>query len=229
MVLRVWRDTCQDSNMPETHEPELIAACKRGDKGAIAKLFEQNYPSSLRVARGILRSQEESEDAVQSAYLSAYLHLDSFRGDAAFKTWITRIVTNQCLMRLRHSEFRIHWIDFDDLAGKRGLSLLTSTAPTPEKSTFCQEIGSALSAAAASLPKHLREVFNLHSVLGLSLNEVAEATGLTLPATKARLFRAQARMREHLQPLWSNVRMHRGAAQSGRPGQSDCDVRREAA
>src|SRR5580704_4795411 len=103
--------------MREKREPDLIAAAKLGDGAAIAELFERHYPSSLGVARRILRSEEESQDAVQSAYLSAFRHLRSFRGDAAFKTWITRIVTNHCLMRLRQPWRRVTRINLEALVG----------------------------------------------------------------------------------------------------------------
>jgi RNA polymerase sigma-70 factor, ECF subfamily len=196
--------------MREKRESELIAAGKRGDQAAIAELFERHYASSLCVARGILRSEEEAQDAVQSAYLSAFRHLHSFRGDAAFKTWIGRIVTNHCLMRLRQPWARIHRVDFDSLMANGESSMLASPAPNPENTTFRREIATALTAAAARLPKRLCEVFRLYAVSGLTVREVAAATGLTLPAAKARLFRAHKRMRVHLQPVWSNVRATTG-------------------
>ena len=192
--------------MREKREPELIAAGKRGDQAAIAELFERHYASSLCVARGILRSEEESQDAVQSAYLSAFRHLHSFRGDAAFKTWIGRIVTNHCFMRLRHPWRRIHCVDLDSLTMDGASSMFASPAPNPEYATFRREIATALADAAARLPRRLWEVFHLYAVSGLSVREVARATGLTLPAAKSRLFRAHKRMRLHLQPVWSDAR-----------------------
>ncbi len=96
--LRVWRDTCHTPGMAFRSESELIAASKGGDSIAVAELFEGHYPLSLRVARGIPREHEGARDAVQSACLSAFRNLQLFRGDATFKTWITRIV-NECLMR----------------------------------------------------------------------------------------------------------------------------------
>lgn len=192
--------------MREKCEPELIAAAKGGDRAAIAELFERHYPSSLGVARRILRSEEESQDAVQSAYLSALRNIHSFRGDAAFETWITRIVTNYCLMRFRQPWVRRQSIGLDALAAKGESLRFASPRPTPEASAFCREIASALSEAAAALPKPLCDVFQLHAISGLSIKQVAETMGLTLPAAKSRLFRANARMRKRLQPVWSNVR-----------------------
>src|SRR5215469_16769786 len=135
--------------MPEKLERDLIAAGKRGDKAAIAELFERHYPSSLGIARGILRSEEESQDAVQSAYLSAFRHLQTFRGDASFKTWIGRIVTNHCLMRLRQPWLRIHRVDLDSMGANEAASTLACPAPNPEKATLSREIARALSNAAA--------------------------------------------------------------------------------
>jgi RNA polymerase sigma-70 factor (ECF subfamily) len=194
--------------MLEKPEPELIADCKRGDNAAMTELFDRHYASSLRLARGILRSEEESQDAVQSAYVSALRYLHSFRGDATFKTWITRIVMNHCLVRLHERRRRRDWVSLDDQCRNVGLTMLASATPTPEKSTLCQEIASALSDAAASLPKRLREVFALCAFSDLSLKEAAAALGLTVSATKTRLFRAHARMRSQLRPMWSDIRIH---------------------
>jgi RNA polymerase sigma-70 factor (ECF subfamily) len=87
--------------MDEVNEHQLIAKGKLGDRSAVSELFERHYRTSLSVARRLLRSEAESQDAVQSAYFSAFKNLDNFRGDATFNTWITRIVVNRCLMTMR--------------------------------------------------------------------------------------------------------------------------------
>jgi RNA polymerase sigma-70 factor (ECF subfamily) len=191
--------------MQEKREPELIAACKLGDNAAGTELLGRHYGSSLRLARGILRSEEESQDAVQSAYFSALRHIRNFREDATFKTWITRIVMNECLARLRERKRRRDWVSLDDRERSAELNVLASSVPTPEKFTLSQEIASALSDAASILPKPLRDVFALCVFSGLSIGETAEALGITVGATKTRLFRAYARMRSHLQPVWSDA------------------------
>jgi len=189
-------------------EPELIAACKRGNKAAGTELLGQHYASSLRLARGILRSEEESQDAVHSAYFSALRHIREFRGDATFKTWITRIVMNECLARLRERRQRRDWVSVDNWDLSAELNMLASAAPNPEKFTLCQEIASALSDAASVLPKSLRDVFALCAFSDLSIGETAAALGLTVGTTKTRLFRGHARMRSHLQSVWSKMNIH---------------------
>ena len=200
-----WRPS---SAMQEKREPELIAACKRGDRAAGTELLGRHYALSFRLARGILRSEEESEDAVQSAYFLALRHIRNFRGDATFKTWITRIVMNECLARLRERKRRRDWVSLDDRDRSAELDMLVSLAPTPEKFTLYREIASALSDAASILPKPLREVFALCVFSGRSLEEAATALGLTIGATKTRLFRARARMRAHLKHVWPDASIH---------------------
>ena len=161
-------------------------------------MFQRHYASSLRQARGILRSQEDSLDVVQSAYLSAFRHFDGFRLDATFKTWMTRIVMNHCLMHLREHKRRMHWVSLDDSDRAAGSTILTSPIPTPEHFTRSRELAAALARALTRLPKPLREISNLCFVSGLSIKEAAELLGLMPATAKSRLFRARARMRRQL-------------------------------
>ena len=192
--------------MQEKSEIELIARGRQGDQAALGELFTRYYPSCLRVARGILRSNDDCQDAVQAAYLLAFRHLCRFRGEACFKTWITRIVVNCCLMQLRDERRRASWVQLEDLHGGQGPDGLTSSFPSPETVTWSREIGSALSEAFDSLPKKLSEAYGLYAASDLSLKEVAAQLRLTLPATKTRLSRARAGMRRHLKPIWSGAR-----------------------
>ena len=194
--------------MEHKPESELIADAQRGDQAALSELFRRHYSSSLRLAYRVLRSEEDSRDAVQSAFLSAFRHLHSFRGSSTFKTWLGRIVVNQCFMHLRQPERRMGWVDLDGLYESGQADRLRSPALTPEKLALGGEIGAALAEGVSRLPQPLREVFSLYAGAGLSLKEVAGTLGLTLPAVKTRLFRANIRMRSHLQPVWSDLRPH---------------------
>jgi RNA polymerase sigma-70 factor (ECF subfamily) len=196
------------SAMEQKAETELIADGQGGDQAAISELFKRHYSPCLRLAYRILRSEEESRDAVQSAFLSAFRHLHTFRGNSTFKTWLGRIVMNQCFMHLRQPERRLGLVDLGTLYESGSANKLTSPALTPERLALGGEIGAALADGVSRLPQPLREVFSLYAGSGLSLKEVAGTLGLTLPAVKTRLFRANLRMRSHLQPMWSDLRLH---------------------
>ncbi len=189
--------------MQEVPDIDLIARGKRDDQAAIAELFRRHYASSFRMARRILRSHEDSQDAVQDAYCSAFQHLHDFRGDSSFKSWITRIVVNCCLERVRGAWRRATWVHAENPDRDRELDCLISSVPSPEESTWHQEIASAHSHAVPKLPSNLREVYSLCAISGLPLKEAAQRLGLTVPVTKTRLFRARAAMRLHLQAVWA--------------------------
>ena len=189
--------------MSQKSERELLADAKSGNKAAITELFERHYPSSLGLARRILRCDDAAKDAVQTAYFSAFQHLDCFREDSSFKTWMARIVLNCCLMQLRDPWHRSARVSPEDPDRARGWDVLSSPSPTPEKTAWCQEIAAAHSKAVARLPRHLREVYTLHAVSGLSVKEVADQLRVTVPAAKARLFRARAGLRDLLRPVWA--------------------------
>ncbi|MGO4881820.1 MAG: sigma-70 family RNA polymerase sigma factor [Bryobacteraceae bacterium] len=194
--------------MEQKTETELIADGRRGDMAATSELFRRHYSFCLRLARRILRSEEEARDAVQSALLSAFRHLHGFRGDSSFKTWLGRIIVNQCFMHLREPERRLGWVDLDSLYENGLADKLASPALTPEKLAWSGEIGAALEEGISRLPEPLRAVYSLYTGSGLSLKEVAGTLGLTLPAVKTRLYRANLRMRSHLQPIWPDLGIH---------------------
>lgn len=187
-----------ENDMPDKPELQLIRDSRNGDMEAIAELFRRHYLLSIGVARRILSGRDESSDAVQSAYLSAFRNFNSFRGDSSFKTWITRIVVNQCLMHVRNSARPRHFVSLDDSISGFGPVVLRDMAPTPEDLMQNAEVRKMLVEAIATLPRRLRETFILRAVSGLSIVETAQALGLTLPATKTRLFRARSLMRSAL-------------------------------
>jgi len=213
---QIWRCDCLTEGMSQKLEVELIAQGKCGDRNALSELFSRHYQSSLRVARRILPT-DESQDAVQTAYLAAFQHFDSFRGDASFKTWITRIVVNCCLGQLREPARRVSWVRLEDLTGAPGSDVLTSSGPSPERAAWLVEMASACTDAISGLPKQLGEVLRLHSISGLSIHQAATTLGLTVPAAKTRLFRARAVMRLRLRSIRPDPPTPAQPSATGRP------------
>jgi RNA polymerase sigma-70 factor (ECF subfamily) len=183
--------------MQQPNESELITRGRHGDRQALSELFERHYRSSVRTARRILHSDDEAMDAVQSAYLAAFQHFGCFRGDAPFSAWITRIVKNQCLAYLRRPERRV-LTGLEEEGGSDGVLSLASLPPTPENLAWSREIAAVVRDAAETLPRRLQDVYILCCLSGHCVKEAAKMLGLTVPATKTRLFRAQHRMRSEV-------------------------------
>jgi RNA polymerase sigma-70 factor (ECF subfamily) len=180
-------------------DEDLVRLAQAGDACAFSELTKRNYPVSLRLAFSILRDREEAEDEVQNAYWKAFRSLGQFHFEAKFSTWITRIVVNQCLMRLRSAR-RASWLYLDDSRGgeDRGSLDLTDPAATPEKLVGTRELSALLQREIRRIPPLLRRVFELREIDELPMPEVAERLGISIAAAKSRLLRARAELRERL-------------------------------
>ena len=163
----------------------------------MAHLIRRHYVTSLRIAQSILRNQPDSEDAVQTAYARAFRQLHTFRGEARFSTWITSIVVNQSLMHLRRHR-RATVLSLEEPIHERTQRCLESREPTPEESAVRHEISSAIARALAKLPDGLRMPYTLHAISGLPIAEVADKLGLSVSATKSRIFRARCTLQSRL-------------------------------
>jgi RNA polymerase sigma-70 factor (ECF subfamily) len=195
-----WGNMTRDTtSLNGKSEAELVGDARNGNREAMAELFRRHYPHSVAVARRMLPAQDEFLDAVQSAYLSAFQKFQSFRAEASFKTWITRIVLNQCFMRLREPYRRRITLGLDDPVPRGTLPIIAVDSRTPEDLALRAEIEKAVADAVSKLPKALSDVFTRCSVSGLSIRDTAEALGLTVQATKTRLFRARSQLRHELQ------------------------------
>jgi hypothetical protein len=98
-----------DQGSPQPQDQALLSAARNGDVNAFGELMTHHRPACLRRAHLMLRNRTDAEDEVQNAFWKAYQRLDQYRGEGPFSAWLTRIVENQCLMRLRGgaSEFRL--------------------------------------------------------------------------------------------------------------------------
>src|SRR5690606_10062265 len=88
----------------------------RGDNGAFELLMRRHNQRLFRVARAILKDDADAEDALQDAYIDVYRHAGGFRGDAHVSTWLTRIVVNTALMRMRRQRARPVLVPFAPVA-----------------------------------------------------------------------------------------------------------------
>ena len=193
-VAQAW---FMDPQNTETTDRELVVQSKQGDEEAMALLIRRHYGASLRIARSILRNESDSEDAVQTAYSRAFQYLHTFREEARFSTWITSIVVNQSRMHLRRQR-RATLLSLEESIPEQTPLYLKSREPTPEESTARREISTAIARALARLPRGLRTPYTLHAVSGLPVAEVAGKLGLSVSATKSRIFRARCTLESRL-------------------------------
>lgn len=178
------------------HDLALAKRCATGDHAAIRELASANNQRLFRAAWSILKDRTEAEDAVQSAYLNAFASLDRFEGRSSLSTWLTRIVVNEALGRLRASQRRRTELE------ERGVSMLNGyrADESPDAALAREQLRALLECAVAALPTVYRTTFVLRDVEGLSVEETSEALSIPAATVKSRLFRARRRLQEALTP-----------------------------
>ena len=163
-----------------------------------------------RAARAILRDDDEARDALQEAYVQAYIHLDQFQGRAKLSSWLTRIAVNEALRRARRR----------DRVGEVELEMSHAAAPIrgPEQEAVRAELRRALEHAVDELPEVFRTAFVLRDVEELSTAETAECLGVPEQTVKTRLHRARALLRRTL-----SARLGETAREAFPFGNAQCD------
>ena len=161
-------------------------------------VLSRHLPAFYRKAYRQLGNAADAEDAVQDALLSAYKHLDQFKGQAQMSTWVTAIVTNSARMQLRRRPRQIH-LSLDERFGEEQefclSELLPADEPSPEDETRTSELHRNLLRFVAQLSPPLRKAFQLRELDGLSTSEAAQALGIADGTVKAQLARARAKLR----------------------------------
>jgi RNA polymerase sigma-70 factor (ECF subfamily) len=179
----------------------LLARTAGNDVAAFETLMRRNNGRLFRVARSILKDDSAAEDALQEAYLEAFRHSGTFRGDAQVSTWLTRIVINQSLMRLRKQKRDRVVVPFgasgedDSQAAEEPAD---QTAESPAASTLRAELRRLLERRIDELPAAFRAVFVMRDVEEMSVQETADLLGIPPATVRTRLFRARALLREAL-------------------------------
>ena len=170
-------------------DAEVVRRVVAGDTALFEILIRRYNQRVYRAVRAVLRGEDEVEDAMQQAYLSAFAHLGQFAERAQFSTWLIRIAVNEALARLR-KRGRVDW--------EMEMPELESSAPSPEEQAQTSQIRAVVEQELDALPGTYRTVLVLRDVEGLSTAEAAEALGVSEDVVKTRLHRARGMVREGL-------------------------------
>lgn len=181
-----------------------MARLKADDDTAYEEVVRRFGPRMLSVARRLLTQEQDAQDAVQDAFLSAFKSIGNFQGDAKLGTWLHRIVVNAGLMKLR-SKRRKPEAAMDDLlpryhddGHRRGNGDWRVTHDTASQTN---EIREQVLAAIDKLPDMYRDILMLRDIEELSTEEAAKQLEITEGAVKTRLHRARLALRESLDPF----------------------------
>jgi RNA polymerase sigma-70 factor (ECF subfamily) len=174
-------------------------------------ILSHGLPSLYRYAYRRLGNEADAEDAVQDALLAALKHLNQFRGDAQFSTWLTAIVINYVRMHLRKQLRHTH-VSLDSRIGEDQeyplSDILVDDRPSPEDECHRSMLHGRLMNSVAQLSPILRRTFQLRFAYHLSIRDTARILGVPTGTVKAQTARARAKLRKAMRGL-----LHQGPAE----------------
>jgi RNA polymerase sigma-70 factor (ECF subfamily) len=180
-------------------EYAFLVAAKRGDPVAFENLCKQSASTVFRVARRMMRNNEDAEDVVQESFQQAFIHLKSFNGDSRFSTWLSRIAINAALMKLRKKRLRDVSLDESPESEQRSSPIdVEDQSLNPEQLYAEKEHQRILSEAMKDLTPGMRKAIELRELEERSTEETARIMGISIGAVKARVFHGRRKLRERL-------------------------------
>jgi RNA polymerase sigma-70 factor (ECF subfamily) len=188
-------------------EAQIIASILAGNTHEFHDLIRPYERSVYVMALSLLHNEADAEDAAQEAFLKAFRNLAHFRGEAKFSTWLISITLNEARSRLRSGKtMKMESLDEPpEGQGHITPALLRDWREIPSEALERQEVRSLLQQAVTDLPLIYREVFLLRDVEELSVNESADALGITVASVKVRLHRARIMLQKMLVPQLKRV------------------------
>ena len=179
-----------------TPDDELITRILQGEKNLYAIIVRRYNQRLYKVGISILNDETEVEDAMQVAYINAYEHLGKFAFKASFSTWLTRILINECLLRLKKRGNTITMND-DNMENELPYRR-TGETQTPATKVLNSELKTILDDAIRKLPEIYRTVFVMREIENMNVAETQECLSISEVNVKVRLNRAKAMLRDLL-------------------------------
>ena len=184
-------------------DADLVARARRGDTAAFGELVDRHRTAVFRAARAALGSHAEAEDAAQDAFVAAFQRLDSFRGEASFKTWMLAIAWRHAINRRR--SLTRWWTRTQPFDANRETDAppleVAHPGPSPERLAAGRQVQRAIADGIRALPPKLRDALLLAHTGELSYDEIAAMTKSPVGTVKWRVFEARKRIKTRLEAL----------------------------
>jgi RNA polymerase sigma-70 factor (ECF subfamily) len=190
-----------EKRLEEYTDLDIIHKVINGDIDQYEILIKRYDSFLYKIGRSYRYNHQDTEDLMQETYISAYCNLQKFENRSSFKTWLTRIMLNQCYQKKHKLSFQNEIIT-DDLQTEKS-NVMFHPSPNNEKYTVNKELGHVLENAIHDIPEDYRMVFTLRELNGLSVHETSESLDISESNVKVRLNRAKTMLREKIEEMYS--------------------------
>lgn len=180
---------------------EIIHKINNGENQLFELLIRRNNPFLYRIGRAYNYNHQDTEDLMQETYINAFYSLDKFQNNSSFKTWITRIMLNNCYQKKQKFSFQNEKL-VERIQNEKNNPMFHNQSNT-EKNVLNKELGQVLESALNAIPEEYRMVFAMRELNGLSTAETAEALSITESNVKVRLNRTKALLRSEIEKIYS--------------------------
>jgi RNA polymerase sigma factor (sigma-70 family) len=182
-------------------DTEVIEKILKGETQLYELLIRRNNPFLYRIGRSYNYNHQDTEDLMQETYINAFYSLSKFENKSSFKTWITRIMLNNCYQKKQKSSFK-NEKPVEEIQIEKNNPIFHNQMST-EKSVLNKELGSVLENALNNIPEDYRLVFTLRELNGLNISETSEVANISETNVKARLSRAKTMLRAEIEKMYS--------------------------
>lgn len=176
---------------------ELPTLAQSAEVAAFDELIQRHRDMCIKRALRILRNLSDAEDAVQSGFRKAFQHRYQFQGNGTFAAWLSRIVENECLMRIRKAR-SARFVSLDNSTESNIRLELVGSSTNPEDELGWKEVVKVLRKEMLRMPPLFRDIMLLHDSEHLPMPDVAQRLGVSVPAAKSRLQRARRELRSRI-------------------------------
>ncbi len=181
---------------------QLVQRVREGDRKAFQALVERYQKRVFGMSLGMLKDRDEAEDAAQEVFLRVHRHLEHFKGDSAFSTWVFRITSNVCIDAMRRKRTHGEQAEYDEGTADESVEpgVLARPFARPDEQLLAAELRAQHDAAVAQVPEKHREIYELREGEDLSYEELSERLKIPKGTVMSRLFHARDKVEKLFRP-----------------------------
>jgi RNA polymerase sigma factor (sigma-70 family) len=184
-------------------DQEVIEKVLKGETGLFEILIRRNNPFLYKTGRAYGYNHEDTEDLMQDTFIKAYTSLNKFEHRSSFKTWLIRIMLNNCFHKRQKFSFKNEQLATVDIHENSKPMYAENNHSDTNRNLINKELNHVIENSVTQLPMDYRTVFMLREMNGLNLSETAEALGISEANVKVRLHRAKSLLRKEIEKTYS--------------------------